>query len=209
MTGAPRPSARRPGSALRTHLGAARRRLGRLLRPEAPTVVVEVPLALLRCQVTPFGERQGFAGRPIDRFPPAGFFATRLVDPSRAEADFAAWYRLWFVERQGWRVAKRRGGMRGGSLDRTVRRLFSERTGRPPASIDEVDAATIEQAIGLRVAYYFALLDSLRQRGQDAGSALPCTRGGELYVLRDGHHRAAALRALGAERVTIRVPEAR
>lgn len=210
MAGAdPRTGGAPGGATLRSRLAVVRRRLRHLLRPQPALRLLEVPLADLRCQVTAFGERQGFSGRPIEHFPPHGFFVTHLCDPRRAEADFAAWYRLWFGERQGWRVAKRRGGMRGGSLDRAVRRLFEERHGRPPVSTAEADAGLVEEAILLRVRYYLGLFESIRARGLDPRSPLPCGLGRGVYFLRDGHHRASALHALGAERVPILVPEAR
>jgi hypothetical protein len=197
------------GARLRHRLSAARRTLWRLLRPPAPTISIQVPIASLRCQVTAFGERQGFSGAPIGCFPPHGFFATALDDSRRAADDFADWYRLWFVEREGWRVPKRRGGMQGGSLDRTVRHLFAERHGRLPGSIDEVGADLVAEAIRVRVAYYLDLFASIRRHGMEPGSALPCSPGEGVYYLRDGHHRASALDVLGVERALVEVAEER
>lgn len=197
------------GPNVRFRLATLRRRVRDLLRPMARSRIAEVPVASLRCQVTDFGERQGFSGRPIDHFPPCGFFSTSLHDLSQAERDFAKWYRMVFVDQEGWRVAKRRGGMSGGSLARTVIRLFRERHGWTPTSISQVECGIIDEAIHLRVCYYLRLFESIRHHGLYPGSILPCVRGRGVYFLRDGHHRASALSALGIDKVSISVPEKR
>lgn len=167
--------------------------------------MLEARLSSLRCRSSPFAARQGFAGRTIDRFPPSRFFTTYLEDPDRARGDFTSWYRRWFVTERGWQVPKRFGGMEGGSLERTARALFLERHGRSPKRVDDVESDLVDEAIRLRVEHYFALLRSIRDHGFDPGSALPCDIEGDLFILRNGHHRASALYVLGCETAPIRI----
>lgn len=189
-----------------SRLAGLRRGLGRRLGLEPAGRVLEAPLASLRCRASYFAERQGFSGGTINRFPPCGFFVTYLEDPERAQRDFTAWYWKWFVTEEGWRVPKGSGGMGRGSLERTLRRLSLERHGRPLGGVDEAGSELIEEAIRMRVEHYLALLRSIRDRGFDPGSPLPCEIDGDLYVLRNGHHRASALYALGHGTAPIRIP---
>lgn len=173
------------------------RRLGRLLgRREG---LRTAPVSELRCQRKPFSELQGFAGRPIDDFPPCLFFRAYLTVPDRARRDFAAWYEEWFLEREAWRVAKAEGGMGGGSLARTAAALHRRRHGSEPEDPGRIGPDLVRRAIELRVDHYLGLFESIQRRGFVPWLGPPIhvvSEGGRLY-LENGHHRAAALRVLG------------
>jgi hypothetical protein len=174
-----------------------------LLRPEKRTVA----LADLRCNDKPIARQQGFGGRPIECFPVYGFFRLYLERPEAAHAPFRRWYREWFVERQGWRHPKSDGGLAGGSLQRAVEVAHHRRHGTVLASPEAAEADLVEQAIDERVRHYFAVLESIRDAGFDADRKPPilALQAGDLYFLRNGHHRCAALAALGHRSVTVTV----
>lgn len=174
-----------------------------LLRPETRTVA----LSALRCNDKPIARQQGFGGQPIESFPVYGFFRLYLERPEEAHASFHAWYREWFVARQGWRHPKSEGGLAGGSLQRAVEAAHRERHGTLLATPEAAEAEVVERAIDQRVRHYFAVLESIRDNGFDAARKPPilALQVGELYSLRNGHHRCAALAALGRRSVPVTV----
>jgi hypothetical protein len=174
-----------------------------LLRPERLTL----PLSALRCNDKPIARQQGYGGQPIESFPVYGFFRLYLERPEAAYAAFHGWYREWFVERQGWRHPKSEGGLAGGSLQRAVEGAHYQRHRTLLASPGAAEAEVVERAIDERVRHYFAVLESIRDAGFDADRKPPvlAVRAGDFYFLRNGHHRCAALAALGHRSVTLSV----
>jgi hypothetical protein len=160
----------------------------------------EVPLARILHNDRPVYVAEGYGGRAISHFPPYAFF--RLHEdgrPEQASAAFGSWYREQFRKYAG--VPKQVGGMRNGTLHRLLAEVCREAGTVLPADPAAVDDALLERAIVRRVAQRFELLSSIRRDGYDPGLGKPILawrRGGDV-VLTGGHHRAAALLALGRE----------
>lgn len=166
----------------------------------------KVPLDRVRCQVRPFSEKLGFSGNPVDHFPPYRFFKQYLSNPTTAERDYSDWLYSCLFEMEAWKVEKKDGGWKNGSLVRQVYQCHSE------AGIDLTDFTTarrdlVEQAISLRVAHYFSVLESIRDRGFDRSLRPPIMARYDngLYYLIEGHHRTSMLYALGYENVDLYV----
>lgn len=165
---------------------------------------ITVPLADLRCQDKLFNRSQGFGGKPVDEFPPCCFFQTALGDPSRAFAEFRDWMWYCLVTLRAWEVPKDEGGWCSGSLMNAIAQCHEER-GRTFESFPQAEHDLVEQAIGKRVRYYLGLLDSIKVHGLEITekSRILCRNQNATLYLDDGHHRAAALRALGYEQVEV------
>lgn len=176
-----------------------RRLRGLLRRVMFRPVDRTAPLDSVRCNDKPIARDQGFGGGPIESFPVYRFFRSYLEDPEAGRIAFRDWYWEWFVEREGWRFPKREGGLAGGSLHRTVDAIYRRRHGYLPASPTHVEAEILEEAIDTRIRHYFSVLESIREAGFDPrrGSPILALGLGDLYYLRNGHHRAAALAVLG------------
>lgn len=148
--------------------------------------------------------QEGHGGREIEVWPIYRFFQ-EYVNGSRerARAHFQEWYFKQYMKYGN--VPKRLGGMCGGSLARTLARTkqgdsddgpyrYWNNDDREP---DENDA--LREAIAERVEQRFELLESISNRGYHPDREDPVIgieRGPGIY-LEGGHHRAAALKALG------------
>lgn len=166
----------------------------------------KVPIDKIRCQMTPFSEQQGFSGKPIEAFPPCRFFKMYASYPEQGFEAFCTWYREWFVEKQGWKISKKGGGMAGGSLARAVIRLHDEKLRIQLNDIRQAHPELLEEAIRLRVRHYLDLFDSIHQNGfintySPVNGA--CMNG--LYYLNKGHHRVASLWVLGYKDIEIEI----
>lgn len=170
------------------------------------SVRLNVPIQHIRCQKTPFSERQGFSAKTIDCFPPCQFFKLYMSQPKDGFDAFCRWHREWFVEKQGWRISKKDGGMAGGSLARTVIRLHREKLGTDLRDIEKANPELVNEAIRMRVRHYLDLFDSIRQNGF-INTYAPingvCVNG--LYYLNKGHHRTSSLWVLGYKEIEIEV----
>jgi hypothetical protein len=177
--------------------------LGRLVRRGR---LVSVPFEKVRCQQMPFSDRLGFAGRPIDEFPPCRFYRMSLSDPEAARNGLQGWLLECFVGMEGWKVPKSEGGLANGSMVRLVRSLHRER-GIEVDDPAQAEPALVEEAARLRAAYYLELLYSIQENGYRSNCIPPirCQARDGLYYLVNGHHRAAALRVLGHEDLPVRI----
>ena len=166
----------------------------------------DVPIEQLRCNIKPIAKTQGFSGRPITEFPVCRAFHLSLDEPAAGVRYLTEWYREQIFEREVWRHPKRLGGMATGSLARAVERLHRER-GLPWGSFENADRELVEAGIRERVDYYFELLESIRRDGfrRELEPPIRCWPRGGLYELINGHHRVAAVEALGHRHVPIEV----
>jgi hypothetical protein len=182
--------------------GLARLRPGRGLR--------RVPVGRLRCDAVHY-RGQAFAGQPLEAFPMVAVFRAYQRDPERAHALFRSWMRAWFLDRDGWTMPARHGGMADGPLHRAVRALHEQRHGRALADPRTAEPELIDEAIALRARHYFDVFDSIRRNGYDEARNPPITgvRVGRDTMLKGGHHRASALLVLGYRRVPIGPPRRR
>lgn len=158
----------------------------------------DVPMAQVRHDDRPVFVAEGYGGRPIEEFPPCGFYGLALAGrEEEARAAWRAWYREQF--RKHGREPKRDGGMRGGTLYRLVAALCAEDGVPFDGDVDAVPEPTLARAIERRVGERLDLLASIRTHGYLLSRSTPVLalrRSGAVY-LTGGQHRAAALRALG------------
>ena len=141
---------------------------------------------------------EGYGGRSIDRFPPYGFFALHLTGRQQEATDaFRAWYAEQFQKYVA--VPKYIGGLHMGSLHRLVIDVHRKHGIRLLPEACDWNAEMLDEAIAMRVAQRFELLDAIKVWGYDqtrTEDILASFHDGHIY-LRGGHHRAAILRALG------------
>lgn len=158
----------------------------------------DVPMKVIRHSDRVCYLREGHGGRPVESWPIYRFFRQYVSgDTDRAEHEFCGWYHEQFVRYR--LVPKRLGGMRGGSLARAL----ETGNGRPiadnGASGNGDPDDRLREVITLRVRQRFALVDSIRTHGyipEWTDPVIGIRRKGHVY-LEGGHHRAAALLALG------------
>ena len=165
----------------------------------------EVTIDALRCQKLPYSDLQGFSGKPIEFFPPTIFFQTYSHDPQKGFQDLCDWYKEWFIQKQAWKVAKREGGMKGGTLARSVSKVFREQMGKPLENLEDAPVELVEKVIQNRVQYFIEMFDSIRNKGfiPSMGAPIYCFPQTGIFFIYNGHHRVSALRVLGYSRVTI------
>lgn len=164
----------------------------------------DLPMECLRHSDRPCYLREGHGGRAIEAWPIYRFFAMYAEgETERAHVEFANWYRQQFMKYRD--VPKRIGGMRDGSLARTIGPL-TDRTADAKTIPDtdeggssEMISAALHEAVDLRVKQRFQLVDSIRGRGYVPTQSDPVLgiRKADGVYLEGGHHRAAALKALG------------
>lgn len=161
----------------------------------------------LVCERLPLHAELGYAGKGIEQFPPTGFFKLHQVDRDRAIRTFKEWYRRRFLRNEEWRIDKSRGGMKGGPLHRLVLEMHGLKGSRHPPDDVPFDPKLVDLAIERRVLYYFALLESIRRLGYDYSKGyVRCVESiyGDLEIVA-GHHRVAAVRALGIPELVVQV----
>ena len=165
-----------------------------------------IPIDAIRCEVSPFATLQGFGGRPINFFPPHGFYELYLRDCSEAFNVFYSWYDMWFNVRKAWKLPMAKGGWQNGSLMKTVNRVHAEYgVNMSGWDMHMADPELIKKAIHLRIAYYFSLLESIEKIGLVPGLDDPI-KGifeSDLCYLNGGHHRVASLAVLGYQTVEV------
>lgn len=166
--------------------------------------LIKVPIDKLRCQEKPFSELQGFSGKPIACFPPSLFYKMGLTDPKKAHDAFRQWLHECFIDMEAWRVHPSEGGWANGSLMNAVFQVHQEHD-IALAHFEQAVPTLIDQAIGRRATYYLDLLNSLRGKGYNRALYPPilCRDGGGLYFIHNGHHRVAALWALGYQEADV------
>ncbi len=174
----------------------------------------DVAVDQLRVESTHIGLQEGYGGQPIERFPPWAYFQQHVRGESEpARVAFALWYAEQF--RKYRNVSKDKGGMHRGSLYREVlaehARAGVEVAARQPVFRDDLVATAIERRVAQRIAF----LDGIRSRGYRPVASDPIFAlehaDGSVHLL-GGHHRAAALSALGESmlpRVTLLTPRMR
>ena len=184
----------------------------RLHEPEkfliSPTQgLTTVPMETLLCDDVVY-KGQDFSGESLERFPMADIFRLYERDPSAALEEFRRWMRDWLLARRGWKIPKRKGGMANGSLYNLVRELHREEHDRTLRDFEHADVRLIDKAIDMRARHYFVdVFESIKSKGYDdaAGFPITCERRGDKYMIKNGHHRAAALFVLGVSAVKVRI----
>jgi hypothetical protein len=168
---------------------------------------LKVPIKDVRCNKKLIAQRQGFSAKTIDHFPPCQFFKLYLSNPEKSFEAFCEWYKEWFVKNEVWRISKRQGGMRTGALIRTVKHLHEQKYGLVLEDMRRADKGLVEEAIRVRVQYYFDLFNAIRKNGFNSTFDPPvyCFFKNGLYFIHDGHHRVSALWALGHQEVDVAV----
>ncbi|HUO50618.1 MAG TPA: hypothetical protein VMU25_03615 [Candidatus Paceibacterota bacterium] len=156
----------------------------------------EIPLSAIICDDSPSYREAGYGGTPIREWPFYRFYAMYL---SGAKEEAARAYEKWYAEQfaQFKDVPKTRGGMQGGSLERTIIELHRNRA--IPFTHSVYDPDLVKEGIAQRVHERFELLESIKQKGYTPSprDLVKGIRRGNTIMLKHGHHRAAALLALG------------
>ena len=165
-----------------------------------------VSLQDLRCMDSPFSAKYGFAGKPIQYFPPHRFFELHLQDPAAALKVFAHWLNERFIDGQGWKVSIREGGMRNGPLMREVIKVHQEHGILLSDNMDQANPDLVQQACVRRARHYLSVLDSIRDNGFNPalGGYPTGTFSENLCFLGGGHHRVAAMSTLGYTSVLVK-----
>ena len=169
-----------------------------------------IPIVLI-CTDNIAYQGQDFAGQPIDRFPMVEIFRLYETDPEAAHEKFERWMRTWLLERDGWRISKLDGGMAAGSLFRTIAELYRDAHSEEATDFALIENSIVHTAIEKRARYYFVeVFESIRDNGYDKSVEPPITyvRENGRYLLKNGHHRAAAMIALGHSDIIIGPHEA-
>lgn len=173
-----------------------------LLKPFAKC---NVPIGWLHHDDREIYVREGFGGRPIVKWPVFTFYSEYLEGRSDEARDhYGRWYEQQFLRYAT--VSKKLGGMEGGSLHALVKARHQEANEVIDFDRGRFSRSILERAIADRVDQRLALLESIRSRGyclQQPGDAIAATRRGRHLVLRGGHHRVAALAALGYRSVPL------
>jgi hypothetical protein len=172
----------------------------------------DVPIEAIRCDEKPF--MRGFASAPITGFPVYRVFSEYLVDPLEARRLLEEWYWDWWVNHRAWRVSKQAGGGRGGSLWSAVKKVHANAGKHLDGDMSVADPDLLKVAFKEVTNYRISILESIRDRGyvHNAKSPIRATARNGLLYLTGGHHRVAALAALGHETVPLiiaRVPRFR
>ena len=147
---------------------------------------------------------QDFAGAPLEHFPMVDIFRLYDSDQHAALEKFRHWMQEWLLVRQGWKIPKRKGGMAKGSLYTLVHELHRDKYRRKLHDFERCDKQLIDKAIVTRARHYFVdVYESIKNRGYDDSMNPPitCVQRGESYMIKNGHHRAAALLVLGFDAV--------
>ncbi|MGE0396542.1 MAG: hypothetical protein AB7T06_07495 [Kofleriaceae bacterium] len=174
----------------------------------------EIPIASLRHNRRHVYLQEGYGGEAIQAFPPYQFFRRYASgDTEGARRAFVDWYGEQFRKYQG--VSKGKGGMHNGSLYREVLAAH-ERVGitlpsKQPVFRDDLVSLAIEQRVEQRLAFFVGV----KERGYQPVATNPVfgiRQSDDTIELLGGHHRAAALLALGHDVlpcVTVLTPRTR
>lgn len=133
---------------------------------------------------------EGYGGQHIEEWPVYTFFCEYLRgEEEKAQYGFEHWYRGQLEKYHN--TANEAGGMYNGSLYT----LIEKRSG---GAFKDASEDIIQSAIRERVEERFALLKHIHDYGYNShGERIDGVKKGGYIYIHGGHHRAAALRALG------------
>lgn len=129
-----------------------------------------------------------------------------MHDSDGTRDAFRAWMWDCLVHKQGWKVPIAQGGWISGSLMDAIAQCHHEK-GIPFDDFRDADMALVDQAIRIRVRYYFDLFESIKNKGYIVSSKSPilCRSADGLLYIEEGHHRVSVLWVLGYEEVPVEV----
>ena len=164
--------------------------------------IIDVPIDSIRCNDLYYYTLEGFGGKDITKWPVYKFFCEYLHgNKDVAHQAFAQWYLEQFEKYAD--KPKEQGGMYEGSLYCLIEQEFSlSNVDFDLEKIDRKNKLLIE-AVQKRVAQRLSLLDSISINGYQKNNKnhIKAVRKAKGIVLKGGHHRCAALRALGYKEV--------
>ncbi|MEK7567324.1 MAG: hypothetical protein AAB513_00175 [Patescibacteria group bacterium] len=151
----------------------------------------DIPLSLIRHNDLPCYNKEGFGGCKIEMWPMYNFFRQYLDNKKEsARQNFENWYREQLTKYHA--SPKSEGGMRHGSLYQLIEK-------RCNAPFSKVEEGCKDEVIRERVGQRFKMLEDIQNQGYKVNETerIDAVRKNELIYLKGGHHRAAALSALG------------
>ena len=167
--------------------------------------LTSVSISSIRCSREHVSVEGGWGGRSIEYFPPYRFFVMfRDGDEDAAVRGMADWYSSRLIQQRLFSVPKSEGGMREGSLYRSVSALHSANGIELAVDFRNARHDLVDRAIRQRVSERFDLLKSIRDDGYlSSDDPIVVTREDHLHVLTGGHHRVAALAVCGYSSVPV------
>ena len=159
----------------------------------------------VRCQRNlEFSNFLGFGGKHIKYFPPYQIFTQYLKQPTQARKDFALLLYNTFLEKNGWKIPKNKGGYYLGSLYSEIENIFKKKGIVINSKNLLANRVLIEQGIDIRIDHYFNTFDSIIRNGYNPTlQPIIAEKKDGLYYLKNGHHRTAMLLALGYKKILL------
>ena len=119
---------------------------------------------------------------------------------------FEEWLYEWLIEKQAWKEPQINGGWENGSLVTAVTNAHKDQN-VALHNFEDVNLNIVKEVIKDKVAYYFAVLVSIKEKGFDKYHTQPicCRKEGKYYVLTNGHHRTSSLYVLGNKEIPVTV----
>ena len=176
-----------------------RRFLAAMVEKVIRNYLKDVPISSRRCEKKRVFVEEGWGAKAFEHFPACGFFKRAIEgDQPAAMEAMEKWYYERLINRRLYAAPKVEGGMEDGSLCRLIARLHQTRGIELKKDFSNANEALVRQAIKMRTQDRFDLLNSIRQHGYHCkADYVSVDKEGDFYILRQGHHRVAALAACG------------
>lgn len=164
----------------------------------------DVPISILRHDDKKCHIEEGSGAQPVEQWSIYIFFKT-YAEGRQEEAvkDFTNWYLQQYVKYS--HIDKRYGGMHKGSLYNVIEKVSAEIKPAPDNASSEIEHTAVQEVVTSFVRERFKLLDSIRAVGYSTKDRVKIigVRRKDLIIIRNGHHRVAALKALGFSQVPL------
>jgi len=164
----------------------------------------DVSMSILRHDDKKCHIEEGSGAKPVEQWSIYLFFKT-YTEGRKEEAvkNFTNWYLQQYVKYS--HIDKRYGGMFKGSLYNVIEKARGKNKPAPDNASAEIENSAVLEAITIFVRDRFKLLDSIRAIGYSTKDRVKIigVRRKDHIIIRNGHHRVAALKALGFSQVPL------
>ena len=166
--------------------------------------ISDVLIIVIRFDDLYYYKVEGFGGKEIEKWPVYHFFCEYINgDKDEAHKNFTYWYIDQFINYCD--KPKNLGGMYKGSLYTLIENEYSKQgmTFDCETIKNEAEKTVLVNAVEKRVAQRFQMLESIACEGfiPNQKSLVCGVKRGDSIYLKGGHHRVAALKALGYQKV--------